>query len=419
MRKIFALMLALMLTGVVFTSCGDDGDDDTTSQVAEYTIKYDPNGGTGTIANTTYKAGDKVTLADGSGFTRDGYAFMGWASSPDGTSFDANDIIGKNVTLYAVWKKIENGGDNGGNGGNENPIPEVTFTIKYDANGGTGTIDNTTIKVGEMPKLSDGTGFTREGFTFVGWSSSPEGTEIDDKAFEGKTEVTLYAVWKQNEAQQPEKVTLTFDLDGGTANFPISTFDVDYGFEFDIATSRLAMVTVTKEGYTFKGWSTEKDGEILTTFKAEQNTTLYAVWEKDNQAVVETLPAFFPTGKEASNVDAWYTRSTVSELGNSTEALFLFKDGTVILTTNQKVADGSVVKTITDKYMNMALVYALTEGSSFENGTMDVGVQMLPKYTQATVVNGVLSLTIAGFVENGQYILQDNANIPAPSDPTK
>ncbi|MBR4325280.1 MAG: InlB B-repeat-containing protein, partial [Bacteroidales bacterium] len=148
MKKIFALMTAMLLMMVTFSSCGDDGDDDSTSQVAEYTIKYDPNGGTGTIANTTYKAGDKVNISDGSGFTRDGYVFQGWSSTPEGTSFDVNDIVGKNVTLYAVWKKVENGGNN------ENPVTETSFTIKYDANGGTGTIDNTTIKAGEMPKLS-------------------------------------------------------------------------------------------------------------------------------------------------------------------------------------------------------------------------------------------------------------------------
>ncbi|MBR4272775.1 MAG: InlB B-repeat-containing protein [Bacteroidales bacterium] len=409
MKKIFALMTAMLLLMVTFSSCGDDGDDDSTSQVAEYTIKYDPNGGTGTIANTTYKAGDKVNISDGSGFTREGYVFQGWSSTPEGTSFDVNDIVGKNVTLYAVWKKVENGGENGGN--NENPVTETSFTIKYDANGGTGTIDNTTIKAGEMPKLSDGTGFTREGYTFAGWASSPDGTEIDENAFVGKTEVTLYAVWKQNEAQQSEKVTLTFDLDGGTSNFPINSFDVDYGFEFDVATSKLAMVTVTKEGYTFKGWSTTKGGEVLTTFKAEQNTTLYAVWEKANQTVVEEdLPAFFPTGKEASNVVAWYAATTVSEGNIVTDAAFLFTDGSVTVTKNTLAGD------VNTKAEVITLQYWFDGDPDYDNATVNVGPVKGVVVSTAEVKNGVLTVAL---VPGAEFKKQDNANVPAPSDPTK
>ncbi len=287
MKKIFALMTAMLLLMVTFSSCGDDGDDDSTSQVAEYTIKYDPNGGTGTIANTTYKAGDKVNISDGSGFTREGYVFQGWSSTPEGTSFDVNDIVGKNVTLYAVWKKVENGGNN------ENPVTETSFTIKYDANGGTGTIDNTTIKAGEMPKLSDGTGFTREGYTFAGWASSPDGTEIDENAFVGKTEVTLYAVWKQNEAQHPETVTITFDLDGGTSTFTQSSISLPYGTEVNANNPMLVAFQPTKEGCTFKGWSTEKNGEVLATFKAEQDVTIYAVWEEGTSQQPEKVTLTF------------------------------------------------------------------------------------------------------------------------------
>ena len=159
MKKFFALMTAMLLMMVTFSSCGDDGDDEPAT-VAEYTIKYDPNGGTGTIANTTYKVGDKVTLSDGSGFTREGYAFTGWSDKADGTTIDVNAIANKNVTLYAVWTKVD---DNGG----ETPVA-TEFTIKYDPNGGTGTIANTTYKVGDKLNLSDGTGFTREGYTFKG-----------------------------------------------------------------------------------------------------------------------------------------------------------------------------------------------------------------------------------------------------------
>lgn len=87
------MMVLFMFTSFIFVSCGDD-DEEEPAKVTEYTIKYDANGGTGTIANTVYKAGDQVTLSDGSGFSRDGYAFMGWSNTPDGTNLDVNAING-------------------------------------------------------------------------------------------------------------------------------------------------------------------------------------------------------------------------------------------------------------------------------------------------------------------------------------
>ena len=451
MRKIFALMLALMLTGVVFTSCGDDGDDDTTSQVAEYTIKYDPNGGTGTIANTTYKAGDKVTLADGSGFTRDGYAFMGWASSPDGTSFDANDIIGKNVTLYAVWKKIENGGDNGGNGGNENgndnpevvevkaafvASPSLQFQPSMNVNCYADSIPGDDIRY--EWNFGDGTGSV--------WANNNEYQSTLVHIYETYGEyiitLTVKSKDKSDVATQtirilpapPTSIMLPTKYEG-VAPFTLTfTEDVLYSESVKWAIYRVEnnqrdaepLCEITNkvgetQPYTFEnpgtyyvdltayGPGADAEGKFMRTD---------TVWVTPGEPVIPELKipaAYFPNTFDKANVKVWYSSEEKTEVAAQTSAIFLFNDGSLILTTNVVAIDGTETKNITDNVMRMPLIYALTEGSTFEDGTMDVGIAAMPKYTQAKMEKGVLTVSIPTVGDNLQFTLQDNANIPAPT----
>lgn len=74
-----------------------------------YTIKYNSNGGSGSMSNTTCTVGSSCTLSTNT-FTRTNYVFDGWALSPDGpavyTSTYASGALataGNTVNLYAVW----------------------------------------------------------------------------------------------------------------------------------------------------------------------------------------------------------------------------------------------------------------------------------------------------------------------------
>ena len=80
--------------------------------------------------------------------------------------------------------------------------------------------------------------------------------------------------------EEPEVkvVTLTFDANGGKAG--TGTQKRPAGEAFDDAEFK----NPSREGYTFKGWSLSKDGTNvfeLKTYIATEDTTLYAVWEKD------------------------------------------------------------------------------------------------------------------------------------------
>ena len=75
---------------------------------ATYTVSFDANGGTGTMAEVTGVSAGAYTLP-ANGFTApDGKRFVGWATSAGGTAIAAGGAItvSDNVTLYAIWEEI-------------------------------------------------------------------------------------------------------------------------------------------------------------------------------------------------------------------------------------------------------------------------------------------------------------------------
>jgi len=288
-RKFFRVSTLLLLAGMlsfsfVATSCGDD-DDDPVEQVQEFTITYDANGGSGTVAPTKFKPGAQITLSDGSGLTApEGKVFAGWSTSKDKEELDVTKITG-NTTLYAVWKDA-----------GEAVVTEIT--ISYDANGGTGTIEPTKIKAGEKFTISDGTGLTApEGKVFAGWSTSKDKEEFDETKI--TADITLYAVWKDASVPAVEEVTITIDFGDGQS----TTIKVDKGAEFKA--EDYAALTPNKEGYTFKGWATEKDGEVKESVTVTEAITLYAIWEKNAENTEPDNPTPATLAYETPKTVTW------------------------------------------------------------------------------------------------------------------
>ena len=76
-----------------------------------------------------------------------------------------------------------------------------------------------------------------------------------------------------------DKVTVTYDANGGTGTMPASEFEKG-------AVSSLVENAFTNGNATFAGWAEEKNGAIRYAdkgvFVAEQDVTLYAVWNRDS-----------------------------------------------------------------------------------------------------------------------------------------
>ena len=227
-----------------------------------FEISLDANTGNGeTIQIYVEKNNPTLTLPKNT-FTKLGHEFVGWNTKPDGTGTSYEDgatieNISGNTTFYAQWEAKD-------------------YTISFDANGGEGTLDAITATYGTEVTLPANT-FTREHYTFDGWSLTSEGTvAYEDKAtvssINDYEDVTLYAVWSIN------TYTVSFDANGGTG-----TMD-------SITTDALAYVHLPEVGFEngeleFKGWATSKDGEVVyddkDTFIPEGNVTLYAVWGEE------------------------------------------------------------------------------------------------------------------------------------------
>lgn len=147
-----------------------------------YAIKYNANGGGGAPGNQT-KWKDQTLKLSTTKPTRTGYSFLGWSTSSSATSatYSAGGSYTSNAaaTLYAVWKAN-------------------TYTVKYNANGGSGAPGNQTKTYGKTLTLSS-TKPTRTNYTFKGWGTSASATTVAYAAggsYTANAAVTLYAVWQ-------------------------------------------------------------------------------------------------------------------------------------------------------------------------------------------------------------------------------
>ncbi len=235
-----------------------------------YTVKYNANGGSGSMSSTHHINGIASRISPNA-FTRSGYTFGGWyiyrasdkkwlyvkedggagwyqkGDQPIGAVLLArederkfqglSDVDGDIVTLYAYW------------------LPNTTstkkFYVRYDANGGTGTMGETAVTYGTSTSTIKNA-FTREGYTFVGWTAYRHNkaqwcykdiTAFEDKWLGGTEDkngyvyktysdgagvakttsvdgdiVTFYAVWaKVADGIMPEKIAAGAEFELGGA----------------------------------------------------------------------------------------------------------------------------------------------------------------------------------------------------------
>lgn len=146
-----------------------------------YTVKYNANGGSGAPSSQTKWKDQTLTLSSTKP-TRTGYSFQGWATSASGSvayAAGAKYTANAGVTLYAVWKAN-------------------TYTVSYNANGGSGAPSSQTKTYGVTLTLSS-TKPTRTNYTFKGWGTSASATTVSYAAgasYTANAAITLYAIWE-------------------------------------------------------------------------------------------------------------------------------------------------------------------------------------------------------------------------------
>ena len=234
-----------------------------------YTVSYNANGGSGAPASQTKTHNVTLTLSSTKP-TRSGYTFLGWSTSSTATSatYSAGGSYTANssATLYAVWQKNA-----------------TTYTVSYNANGGSGAPSAQTKTHGVALSLSS-TKPTRSGYTFLGWSTSSTATSATYSAggsYTANASATLYAVWSYNTPTPTPTTTYTvsYNANGGSGAPASQTKTKD-------VTLTLSSATPYRSGYTFLGWSTSSTATYPSyyaggSYTTNASATMYAVWSRD------------------------------------------------------------------------------------------------------------------------------------------
>ncbi|WP_296692421.1 InlB B-repeat-containing protein [uncultured Treponema sp.] len=159
------------------------------------------------------------------------------------------------------------------------------FTVAFDANGGSGTIESITKTENEEFELPANT-FTRTGYTFSGWSTDKI-TNESSKSYKDKEKITLtedltlYAQWKENPSY-----SINYNLNEGT-----NPEDARTSYRQD---ETVVLPVPTREFYDFAGWYLTQDfsDEAITGWNAGEKTgniTLYAKWTVKAENVVNVI----------------------------------------------------------------------------------------------------------------------------------
>ena len=239
------------------TTCDVCGYERTVTPPAptEFIVTFDGNGGTGSMEPVTVEEGSRYVLP-ACGFTApDGQEFKAWEIG--GVEYNAGDgyVVLGSTEIKALWK--------------DSAVIPTTFTITFNANGGTGSMEPVTVEEGSRYPLPACGFIPPVNMQFSGWALSAGGSVIADGAIMVTSNITLYAIW---EPVPVNEFVVFFDGNGGT---PAVSSMMTIGH-------RLAFLpgAFRSGSYRFDGWYTERNGGelIATSTVFAANTIVYAHW---------------------------------------------------------------------------------------------------------------------------------------------
>lgn len=233
--------------------------------------------------------GSRFTLSiDGIGNIYDqrrtfsGNSFDFSASRGVGTSYN-----NRTYTVHAWWDSsgFSHGTDYATTTVTVPAVARPTYTVSYNANGGTGAPASQT-KQHDITLTLSSTQPTRSGYKFAGWGTSATDTGVKYAAggqYTGNASITLYAIWSN-----VAKLTINYNANGGYGAPSSQTHLIN-------TTSKISGVKPTRDKYVFLGWSTSSsatkatyiaDGQYTNnSFTDGATVTLYAVWLKKSPSI--------------------------------------------------------------------------------------------------------------------------------------
>ena len=229
--------------------------------LADFTITFNGNGGSGSMEPVTVKAGTNYILP-ACGFTAPAdQEFKAWEIS--GAEYKVGDsyTVDRDTEIKALWEN--------------SVITPTTYTVTVGNDGnGTGTATPSTAAAGTTITL---TATPNKGYHFKEWQVISGGVTIkDDKFLMPDSNVEVSAIFEKDAPPVPTEFTITVKTDGnGTASASHAKAVVG---------TEIRLTATPKEGYHFKEWQvisgnvTIKDNKFTMP---DTNVAIKAIFEED------------------------------------------------------------------------------------------------------------------------------------------
>lgn len=221
-----------------------------------YTVTFDPQGGSPTPDSQQVEKGKVAT--EPTNPTKNGYTFTGWYTEKEcKNKYNFSTAVEDNKTLYAGWEAIQYNITYVLNGGNNDSRNPSTYTKE----------DTVTFK---SP--------TKENSTFLGWYENADFSGNPIGSISNRTgNITLYAKWKTNEAENAKYKTEYYTEENGKYILR----DTSEG-EGKVGTSVTA-VRKTFDGYEEN--TTYNERKATGTVKADGSLVLKLYYDKKQYKV--------------------------------------------------------------------------------------------------------------------------------------
>lgn len=352
----------------------------------------------GEIGNITLYAIWSIKEINLPTLSRTGYSLIGWASDDKGLNIvgepNSSCLVSESTTFYAKWDLIE-------------------YSIVYDGNGHTSgsTLSNIIYNIEESKQLAPN-GFSRTGYTFKGWKTTPDGNDVryvDKEAVnyintEQNGLVTLYAHWEANTYDvvfnvNAPSVTNSSSYTGKVSGNMSSLENCQYDSDITLPVNAYVV-----EGWIFKGWATTPSGNVVCgdgsiqinlASKDGEKINLYAVWEVDTFIVGK----YVANGTIVSNTD----NSKSYTVYNNTASIPQTITYSYVIIDWSKSASGINNLNKTIMLQNVKQVYLLGNSSSTYNG-----LNFNIKAASSSYANSLIY--IDNFKLNG-YISKDSGSV--------
>lgn len=194
----------------------------------------------------------KTVSAPSTNPEKEGYTFKGWSKTNGGNTVNVSSVmINSDTTFFAVFEK--------------NPVYyEVVFVVDGKETSSQNVLEGKYPKVPAAPK--------KNGYNFIGWANSEDGTTVYPEKTPVLGDTKYYAIFEKKEA---ESYTVAFMFDGET----VAEYVVTEGSTVDEPSD----LPELDKGETFFGWSYDRDNDAesviddVSSVKITENTIFYSV----------------------------------------------------------------------------------------------------------------------------------------------